>query len=58
MNLTSRIADVAGPGEALVSDSVRVGVDDEVPNVSFVELGPVVMKGIPGPVRLWRAHEG
>ena len=57
VNLTARIADVAGPGEVLVSDSVRVGVDDEVPNVSFVELGPVVMKGIPGPVRLWRACE-
>jgi hypothetical protein len=26
-----------------------------VPGVCFDEIGPVVMKGIPEPVRLWRA---
>jgi class 3 adenylate cyclase len=26
-----------------------------MPGVCFDELGPVVMKGIPEPIRLWRA---
>jgi len=55
VNLAARIADVAGPGEVLVSDAVRVSAEAQAPVVSFIELGPVVMKGIPEPVRLWRA---
>ena len=45
---------MAAPGEVLVSDSIRAGVDGE-DHVCFEELGPVVMKGIPDPIRLWRA---
>ena len=55
VNVASRIADVAAPGEVLVSDNVHAGVDQHAANVYFEELGPVVMKGIPEPIRLWRA---
>jgi adenylate cyclase len=55
VNLASRIVDVAAPGEVLVSDTVRAGVDPSSAHVSFSELGPVVMKGVPGLIRLWRA---
>jgi adenylate cyclase len=57
VNLAARIADVAGPGEVLVSDAVRLSAGEGATAavVSFIELGPVVMKGIPEPVRLWRA---
>ena len=55
VNVASRIADVAAPGEVLVSDAIRAGVDPSAAHVCFAELGPVVMKGIPEPIRLWRA---
>jgi adenylate cyclase len=55
VNLTARIVDVAAPGEVLVSETVRAGVDPAAVQVCFSELGPVVMKGVPGPIRLWRA---
>jgi len=58
VNVASRIADVAAPGEVLVSDAVRAIVDPSVAHVCFAELGPVVMKGIPDPIRLWRATPG
>ena len=58
VNVASRVVDVAGPGEVLLSDATRSEIDDELPNVSFEELGPVVMKGIPDPVRLYRALPG
>ena len=55
VNLAARIVDVAGPGELLVSEHVRAVVDDQVPGLRLEELGPVVMKGIPDPVGLFRA---
>lgn len=55
VNIAARIADAAAPGEVLVSDAVRTGVGAPVLGVCFEELGPVVMKGIPAPIRLWRA---
>ena len=55
VNLAARIVDVAAPGEVLVSDTVRAGVDPRATHVCFNELGPVVMKGVPEPIRLWRA---
>jgi adenylate cyclase len=55
VNVAARVVDVAGPGEVLLSDATRNQVDGRLPNVSFDELGPVVMKGIPQPVRLYRA---
>ena len=56
VNLAARIVDMAGPGEVLLSEATRAEIGDELPDVCFDELGPVVMKGIPTPVRLWRAQ--
>ena len=55
VNVASRILDIAGPGEVLASEPTRLSVEGRVPGVCFDELVPVVMKGIPEPVRLWRA---
>lgn len=55
VNVAARILDVAGPGEVLASDQARLEVEGRAPEVAFDEIGPVVMKGIPTPVRLWRA---
>ena len=55
VNLASRIVDVAGPGEVLLSEPVRELVDGRVQYLRLDELGPVVMKGIPDAVRLYRA---
>ena len=58
VNVAARIVDVAGPGEVLLSDATLQRVDGKLTGVSFEELGPVVMKGIPQPVRLYRAIDG
>ena len=50
VNLAARIAEYARPGEVLVSQEV-VDAADGGP-VSFVEIGPVELKGVPGPLRL------
>jgi class 3 adenylate cyclase len=55
VNVAARIVDVAAPGEVLVSDAVQAGVNPRPDDVCFTELGSVVMKGISGPIRLWRA---
>lgn len=57
VNVASRVRDVAGPGEVLLSEATRAAVGGGMPGISFEELGPVVMKGIPEPVRLYRALE-
>ncbi len=58
VNLAARIVDLAGPGEVLLSEATKADIGDDLPDVRFDELGPVVMKGIPTPVRLWRARPG
>jgi len=55
VNVAARIADVAGPGELLVSDAVRTCLGESNRDARLEELGPVVMKGISEPVRLFRA---
>jgi class 3 adenylate cyclase len=55
VNIASRVVDVAGPAEVVVTEALRDGLVDEDLDVDFEELGPVVMKGIPEPVRLFRA---
>jgi adenylate cyclase len=54
VNIAARIADYARPGEVLVSQEV-VDAADAAP-VSFVEIGPVELKGVPGTLRLHTAH--
>jgi adenylate cyclase len=55
VNVAARIMGVAGPGEVLLSHETRTAAGTDLPGVRFDELGPVVMRGIPEPVRLWRA---
>lgn len=54
VNVASRVVDIAGPGEVVVSEATVARVGDVLPGVSFEEIGPVFMKGIPGAVRLYR----
>ena len=50
VNLAARIADYARQGEVLVSqDVVDACADTEL---SFREIGPVELKGVPEPIRL------
>ena len=55
VNVASRVVDVAGPGEVLLSEATLTEIGDGLSDVTFEELGPVVMKGLPEPVRLYRA---
>ncbi len=55
VNLAARVVDAAGPGEVLLSQATLDQAAGNLPDVCFEEIGPVVMKGIPGPVRLYRA---
>jgi class 3 adenylate cyclase/DNA-binding transcriptional MerR regulator len=54
VNLAARIAEYARPGEVLVSQEVVDAVD--AASVSFVEIGPVELKGVSGPLRLYAAR--
>ncbi len=55
VNLAARIVDLAAPGEVLISQAVCDEVGDKLPDVVFEEVGPMLMKGIPEPVALYRA---
>jgi len=54
VNLASRIAGAAGPGEVIVSEAVvrAVGAD----GLRFEGVGDAVLKGVPEPVSLFRAR--
>ena len=52
VNLAARIADYARPGEVLVSEAVREWTGSDF---LFEPVGPTELKGIPGPVDLYRA---
>jgi len=54
VNAASRIADYARPGEVVVSQGV-VDAADATP-ASFVEIGPVELKGLSELLRLFTAH--
>jgi adenylate cyclase len=54
VNLAARIAEYARPGEVLVSQEV-VDAADGGP-VTFSEVGPVELKGVSGPLRLYTAR--
>ena len=54
VNLAARIAEYARPGEVLVTQEV-VDAGGAAP-VSFVEIGPVELKGVPGSLRLHTAR--
>jgi class 3 adenylate cyclase len=54
VNLAARIAEYARPGEVLVSQEVVDAVDRGP--VTFTEIGPVELKGVPGTLRLHTAR--
>jgi class 3 adenylate cyclase len=54
VNIAARVMDTAGPGEIVVSERTKRIAAPDLPEVRFVELGPVRMKGIPEPIRLFR----
>jgi len=54
VNMASRIAEYARPGEVLVSDTVVAQADGSP--VAFAEIGPVELKGVSGAVRLFAAR--
>ncbi len=56
VNVASRIMNLAGSGEVLTSEATVQRVDGGLPGVQFERLGPVVMKGIPTPINLYRAE--
>ena len=54
VNVTSRVADYARPGEVLVTQDV-VDASANTP-VDFIEIGPVELKGVSVPLHLYRAE--
>jgi len=54
VNLAARIAEVAGPGDVLVTAAVVEALDDR--GRGFVGVDEVMLKGIPEPVSLFRAR--
>jgi adenylate cyclase len=56
VNVASRIVSLADQGEVLASEATVERTDGRLPEVVFERLGPVVMKGIPTPVNLFRAE--
>jgi adenylate cyclase len=54
VNLSSRVADYARPGEVLVTQSVADASQDQ--GISFAEIGAVELKGVSGAVALLRAQ--
>ena len=57
VNLASRICAFATPGETVVSEAAWREACSRLGNVAFDELGPVVMRGIPDAVPLYRATQ-
>jgi len=54
VNVAARVADLAAPGEVLISEAAAERVGDGMPDCVFEEMGPTVMKGIPDPVGIYR----
>jgi class 3 adenylate cyclase len=55
VNVAARIVALAAPGEVLVSEACTHQVSAAASEVEFEEVGPVLMKGIPDPVSIYRA---
>lgn len=53
VNVAARIGELAAAEEVLVSESARSAAAD--PGVRFDALGPVFVKGLPEPLRVYRA---
>jgi len=56
VNVAARVVDVAGPAEIVVTEALVARLGEADLGVAIDELGPVVMKGLPDPVRLFRVE--
>jgi adenylate cyclase len=56
VNIAARVVDVAGPSEIVITEALLVRLHHSETPLDFEieELGPVVMKGLPDAVRLFR----
>lgn len=54
VNVAARVVDVAGPSEVVVTETLLTKAGEAGTGLEIDELGPVVMKGLPDPVRLFR----
>jgi adenylate cyclase len=56
VNVAARVTDVAGPAEVVVTEAFLAELNGHLQNldVQVDELGPVVMKGLPEAIRLFR----
>jgi adenylate cyclase len=56
VNIAARVADVAGPTEVVVTEALlsQLPPSRGEPGLEVEELGPVVMKGLPDALRLFR----
>jgi adenylate cyclase len=54
VNLTSRVAATAGPGELVATDAAVRAAGEGVDGAQFEEIGPVFVRGVRDPVRLYR----
>jgi adenylate cyclase len=55
VNVAARVADLAAPGEVLISEAAAERVAEQMEDVWCEEMGPTVMKGLPEPVGIYRA---
>jgi adenylate cyclase len=55
VNVAARVADLAAPGEVLISEAAAERVAEQMEGVWCEEMGPTVMKGLPEPVGIYRA---
>lgn len=55
VNVAARIVDLAAPGEVLVSQACTDVMTRPLAGVAFEEVGPVVMRGLPEAITLFRA---
>jgi len=56
VNIAARVVDVAGPSEVVVTEALVAKLGETEHEMEIDELGPVVMKGLPDPVRLFRVE--
>lgn len=56
VNIASRIMGLANSGEVLASEATVQSANGGLEDVEFEQLGPIVMKGIPTPINLFRAE--
>lgn len=54
VNLTARVAATAGPGELVATDAAVSAAGPSIDGVRVDEIGPVFVRGVRDPVRLYR----